>query len=130
MQHCEYSGPLETCFWFIFLMNQNHFIGAAKKIMDLSLLVDIDGKISFTYWFWFIFLMKHIQFTFDKQVIIVDILLYPKISGSWSFIFRGDRSGDESTHTCICLESGLEATVKQVISKKENAFLFYQVILV
>lgn len=114
----------QTAFTFLALLCQK------SRLFFIHRLVDIDGKISFTYWFWFIFLMKHIQFTFDKQVIIVDILLYPKISGSWSFIFRGDRSGDESTHTCICLESGLEATVKQVISKKENAFLFYQVILV
>lgn len=33
-------------------------------------------------------------------------------------------------HICIYLESGLEATVKQVVSREENAFLFYQVILV
>lgn len=33
-------------------------------------------------------------------------------------------------HICIYLESGLEAIVNQDISKEENAFLFYQVILV
>lgn len=33
-------------------------------------------------------------------------------------------------HQSIYLESVLEAIVKQFVSKEENAFLFYQVILI